>query len=275
VIIRARDARRMTLSRRARAGEVRRLLPGVYAPDDSLEWRVAAVPAWRPDAVICGRAAARLTYLPTLAVETVEVATRTAVAAPGYRFSRTAIPLEHVLQRGPLRLTAAAWTALELATTMGGDAIDDVLRARAVRLGDLWEALRSGSGRPGNRDRLRLLMDSRDNAWSAAERLAHRVLRQHRITGWRANHPVLVGGRRYYLDIAFPALRLALEIDGYAYHGPDRFESDRSRQNDLVLAGWTVLRITWRMLNDEPEAVVAAVRQALLRTRRQQRRTPA
>ena len=108
------------------------------------------------------------------------------------------------------------------------------------------------------------MLDSRDEPWSEAEREAHRLLRAAGIRGWRTNLPVALGPACYYLDIAFPERRLALEIDGRAFHS-DRvsFERDRSRQNDLVLAGWTVLRFTWRMIAEHPEAFVAAVLQAL------------
>ena len=47
------------------------------------------------------------------------------------------------------------------------------------------------------------------------------------------------------LDLAFPDVLLAIEIDGWAWHtDPDRFRDDRRRQNALVTAGWMVLRFT-------------------------------
>jgi hypothetical protein len=62
-----------------------------------------------------------------------------------------------------------------------------------------------------------------------------------------------------------PHLKLAIEIDGRLHEkDEDLFESDRSRQNALVVDGWRVLRFTWRMLKEHPEVVVAAIRQALL-----------
>lgn len=71
---------------------------------------------------------------------------------------------------------------------------------------------------------------------------------------------------------------LALEIDG-RLHETDReiFETDRWRQNHLVLQGWRVLRYTWAMLQQHPEVVVEDVNRALaLRidfpTRRRSRR---
>jgi very-short-patch-repair endonuclease len=57
---------------------------------------------------------------------------------------------------------------------------------------------------------------------------------------------------------------MTLECDGRVGHGHEAaFERDRVRSNDLELAGWLVLHYTWRRLTENPEAVVAEVRQAL------------
>ncbi|HSU34607.1 MAG TPA: DUF559 domain-containing protein, partial [Propionibacteriaceae bacterium] len=75
---------------------------------------------------------------------------------------------------------------------------------------------------------------------------------------------VHVCGHRYYLDIAFPEIRLAIEIDGRAFHADAvAFENDRWRQNDLVNAGWRVLRFTAQMVEESPELVVAMILEAL------------
>lgn len=113
-------------------------------------------------------------------------------------------------------------------------------------------------------ERQRLLLDSRDAPWSAAERLAHRVMRAAGIGGWRSNFHVLHAGRDYYIDIAFPGLRLAVEIDGRLHEtDPSIFENDRYRQNALVVQGWTVLRFTYSMLVEDPDYVVRTIRRAL------------
>jgi very-short-patch-repair endonuclease len=45
-----------------------------------------------------------------------------------------------------------------------------------------------------------------------------------------------------------------------AYHvDVDRFRRDRSRQNALVTAGWTILRFTWADLTERPGYVVSAI----------------
>jgi very-short-patch-repair endonuclease len=41
------------------------------------------------------------------------------------------------------------------------------------------------------------------------------------------------------------------------------FESDRERDRRLQAAGWTVVRVTWRQLHGEPEAVLADLRRLL------------
>jgi very-short-patch-repair endonuclease len=43
----------------------------------------------------------------------------------------------------------------------------------------------------------------------------------------------------------------------------DQFETDRHRQNALVLFGWRPLRFTWRQIRQQPEYVAATIRGAL------------
>ncbi|HEY6423682.1 MAG TPA: DUF559 domain-containing protein [Pseudonocardiaceae bacterium] len=104
----------------------------------------------------------------------------------------------------------------------------------------------------------------RTGACSQAERVLHRLLRGARIDGWEANHLLVLAGIEYWVDGAFVARRLAVEVDGWAWHSDvDRFAQDRRRQNALVIAGWTVLRFTWHDLVSRPQTVVAQIRAAL------------
>lgn len=99
-----------------------------------------------------------------------------------------------------------------------------------------------------------------EGAHSEAERLLIRLLTESGITGFLANYKVRLRHRLAEVDVAFPEFRLAIEVDGMAWHtSPKSFQEDRSRQNDLIAAGWTVLRFTWRDLRNRPEHVVAQV----------------
>lgn len=93
-----------------------------------------------------------------------------------------------------------------------------------------------------------------DGAASVAEPLCARILRGAGIAGWRANHPVLLDGLWRRIDIVFTVERIAVEVDGWAFHHrPERFVDDRRRQNSLVGAGWLVLRFTWADLTERPD----------------------
>lgn len=259
---------RRTLESACAAGRLARLLPGTYVAveyKDDFAVRVSAVAQWCPRAVITGAAAARLTFWPERVVSEIDVARIGRVPhAVGYRFSRSVVDPEHLRYLHGVRVASAAWAAVDLAGETDGDSIDRYLRSRRARLRDLWAAFAAQSGRPGNGDRRRVLIDSRDEPWSAAERLGHRLLRGHGIVGWKANHGVVVEGSLYWIDIAFLSAKLAVEIDGRLHEDdPHIFQNDRYRQNALVRSGWTVLRFTYAMLVNDPQYVVDTIVAAL------------
>ncbi len=68
-------------------------------------------------------------------------------------------------------------------------------------------------------------------------------------------------------DFCWPAARLVVEVDGFAFHS-DRaaYRRDRERSNALVRLGWRVLRFTYEDIRSRPQLVVAAVRGCLVRT---------
>ena len=257
------------LGRGTRNGRLSRVLPGVYAdPATATDptTRIAAVSRWDPDAVICGRAAASLTYWPEIEVGTIQVASPIRHhRQSGFEFTRRRVPPELVRTLGEIALTVPSLTAVELATLEFTDPIDVALRQRQVTLDSLKAALRATPFREGNRDRWSVLLDSRAEPWSRAERLAHRLYREAGIRGWVTNRrTVIPDWATYYLDIAFEQQQVASEIDGQIHErDAGLFESDRLRQNALVLHGWLILRFTWRMLTEDPDYVVRTTQQAL------------
>ena len=53
-------------------------------------------------------------------------------------------------------------------------------------------------------------------------------------------------------------------MDGHRFHSTRAsFERDRRKEADLMLAGYRVLRITWRRLTREPDQVIALIAAAL------------
>lgn len=71
---------------------------------------------------------------------------------------------------------------------------------------------------------------------------------------------------RFEVDFLWRAERLVVEVDGYAFHGGRAaFERDRRRDAELQAEGLRVMRVTWRQLVGEPDAVVARLTRALRR----------
>jgi very-short-patch-repair endonuclease len=73
---------------------------------------------------------------------------------------------------------------------------------------------------------------------------------------------VLVEGKR--VDFFWPKERVVVEADSYGYHG-DRpaFERDHQSTVDLQVAGYRVLRTTYKMLQSNPRPFLRLVRESL------------
>lgn len=249
------------------SGGAVRFWPGIYvdpARVDEPLTRIRAAQARYPDGVLLGIAAAICGYWPECPLTELEVAcVRSGRPAARVSLLRRQVEPEWVLRRGPLAYTHPAFTAAYLAAVDNGRAVDEALR-RGVSLEDI---LRAPLDRwPGGVTRRAVLADSRTRPWSQAERLLHRILRKHGITGWRANVPITTLSGRFYGDIVFSQARVIIEVDGREHHGTSTaFESDRARDNALVAEGWTVLRLTWAMLVHDEEGCVAWIRRVLRR----------
>jgi hypothetical protein len=66
----------------------------------------------------------------------------------------------------------------------------------------------------------------------------------------------------YEVDMLWRPQRLAAELDGRAFH-EHAFEQDRERDADLLAAGLTTVRVTWRRLTRTPEREAARFRSLL------------
>jgi hypothetical protein len=62
----------------------------------------------------------------------------------------------------------------------------------------------------------------------------------------------------YELDLYWPERRFAVELDVFETHGTrESFEADRLRQEDLLLAGIEMIRVTGQRFEREPRQIMS------------------
>jgi very-short-patch-repair endonuclease len=77
---------------------------------------------------------------------------------------------------------------------------------------------------------------------------------------------ILDDGHAVKADFLWRGERLVVETDGRASHGTRQaFEDDRLRDQRLAVAGYRVVRFTWRQVLDEPARVAGVVKRLLAR----------
>lgn len=159
--------------------------------------------------------------------------------------------------------TAARWEREE--PGRGIALIDRAKQTRAVRQEDLQRSFDRHPGCWGSTTMRVLLRRTGDGAQSELERLAVSLLRSAGIGGFRANLTVrLSDGSAAEIDIAFPDGRIAIELEGYAFHsGANAFRADLRRRNRLMADGWTVRSFSWDDIVGDPEGFVGTVLELL------------
>jgi hypothetical protein len=86
--------------------------------------------------------------------------------------------------------------------------------------------------------------------------------------GVTREYPDAVPGRGFRIDIALPAIRLSIEVDGWEFHGKHKgdFERDRSRQNLLTIHGWRILRFSAGTIRRDIAGVLDVIGQTVATT---------
>jgi very-short-patch-repair endonuclease len=174
-------------------------------------------------------------------------------------------PADRTVHRG-LPVTSAGRTLVDLGTALGADeverALESALRSRLVSVADMEGRCR-GPVRGGAlvlREVLRRRPGAAPPTESDAETRFIQLVRRAGFPAPVRQMAVMCHGRRFRLDAAWPAERLAVEIDGAATHAnAEALGRDLRRQNALVLEGWTVLRFTWEDVVRYPDQVVEAL----------------
>jgi len=99
---------------------------------------------------------------------------------------------------------------------------------------------------------------------SALEFKAVRVLQAAGIEGFELNVTIRIGRNWINVDVLFRSEKVVVEADGRAFHSAeDAFNTDRERSNALEAAGYRVIRVTWKMLTENPDRFVAQLRATL------------
>lgn len=185
--------------------------------------------------------------------------------------SGTLVDTDRALERG-IPVTSVARTALDLAAIVRFRNLRRLLRRseelRVFDLGDFHSILARNRGHRGayRLDRALGIYEPPRLTRSELEREFLRLVERYGL-----GSPITAfNAAGYELDLYWPELRFAVELDVYETHGAhEPFEEDRRRDEDLKLAGVELTRVTGRRLEREPRQVMERVAR-LLDQRREQ-----
>jgi very-short-patch-repair endonuclease len=189
---------------------------------------------------------------------------------------------ERTVEEG-IPVTTVSRTILDLAATEPVEVIENLLREQEHRR--LWDRLSLSDllerypGRRGVRKvRTALERLEEEPEGRKRSRLEERFapfLRLNRLPLPRFNDWIDLGDKRYQVDCHWPDTKQIVELDGWQGHSTrTAFREDRARDRRLRVAGYSVTRLTWNQLDDEPEAVAADLRALLTPARSGTRTAP-
>lgn len=167
-----------------------------------------------------------------------------------------------------IRCTTVARTLLDLAAVLPRRAVErafdqaEVLRELDAR--QIEDVLERTRGHRGNATLRSILDEHRAGSTVTRSELEERFLAICRGSGVPqpdVNAWIPLAPAGYVADFVWRGHGLIVEVDGAAAHGTRHaFEHDRRRDQRLTLAGYRVVRFTWRQVVDEPATVEATMR---------------
>jgi very-short-patch-repair endonuclease len=263
--------------RRGRLHQLHRLCPGVYAVGHrviSREGRwMAAVLASGPQAALSHWSAAALWMLRPSSRTRIDVTVPHRSRSSDLIWRHvSALPADERMVKSGIPVTSAPRTIVDLAATESLDVVENLLREMEFReirdrlsLPDLIERYPGKRGVRKVRAALeRLREEPSGRKRSKLEERFAPFLRRHRLPLPRFNDWILVGNKRYQVDCHWPGTGQIVELDGWEGHRTrTAFREDRARDRALRVAGYSVTRLTWNQLDDEPAAVSADLRALL------------
>jgi very-short-patch-repair endonuclease len=267
------------IARRVASGEWARTLPRVYrvtvAPMTSRQSALAAV-LWAGEGALLSHASAAMLWefdgVRTGKIELSvprerNIRSKSVVIHRSTRLDRA----DRTVLEG-IRITTPARTLIDMSGRLEdhrlSTVLEDLIRRDLVspeRLGARLSALRS-SGRPGG-GRLDELLVARGGGRpmeSALETLVWPLILRAEVPSPVRQHWLVIGGDRYRLDFAWPDAKVALECDGYAFHGGrGAWNNAEARLAEFAAVGWRVLPVTWDAAKRQPERVIRWLRTSL------------
>jgi very-short-patch-repair endonuclease len=229
--------------------------------------RMAGVLAIGPAAVLSHRAAAAHHGLrPFAGIEaTLEQPHR---RRPGIRLHQLPLPPDEVTMVRSVPVTTVPRTIFDLAAVVPRAQVERAMHeADLRRLGDclsLPDLLDRYPMRRGAATIRAILKDGAMHTRSELEARFRSFLARKRLPRPEVNVPLFVGARWIECDFLWRDARVIVELDGRIAHDTARaFERDRTRDRALTARGGRMIRVTWRQLHGEPEALVYDLRTLL------------
>lgn len=164
---------------------------------------------------------------------------------------------------GGIGVTSIERTLIDVAGRVTNErlevALEDALRRRTTDAGRIVRRLQMLPANQRGRMSLSGLLAERGAERPAESGLEVRVIRLLRDEGYPRplRQKILDDDGRFVgrVDLAWPARRLILEVDGFRFHSGRRaWDRDRERRNALTALGWVVLQVTSKMLEHQREA---------------------
>lgn len=228
---------------------------------------MAAVLACGPDAVISHHAAAALHDLRPLPQAWIDVTAPGTRRHRGVRCHVSELPEADRTTIDAIPVTTLDRTLLDYAAQANArqlrSAVQDAERQQKLNLLTLRPLLERNAGRRGAGRLARALAELTDDPpWTISE-----LEDQFRelLDGSGIPMPefnVLVEGE--LVDAVWRRQRLVVEVDSWQFHRTRaQFEADRRRDARLQLAGWRVLRVTYRRMTGDRLALLTEIRRLL------------
>jgi very-short-patch-repair endonuclease len=264
---------RDAIRHRLRQGRLRPIHRGVFAFGHGALTRegrwLAAVLAAGPSSVLSHRAAGSL--------QGIRYSDRLEVTSPRYSALRSVtvhtspVPLDEITVMSGIPVTGISRTLLDLAAVVPAHQIERAANEALHRgandplsLADLVVRYPRRQGVRTVKELLRRLEVSPTFTRSELEARFIAFLRAVGLPEPRTNHWLPIGAEWIECDCVWTERRLIVELDGHAAHAtPAAFERDRARDRALAAGGWHTIRVTWRQLHEEPEALAADLRRLL------------